>query len=38
MKGFINIIDRDLRDLSVEDLMSLERDTIHGLSVKVDGK
>lgn len=38
MKGFININDRDLRDLSVEDLMSLERDTIHGLSLKMDGK
>ena len=36
MKGFINIIDRDLRNLSVENLMSLERDTIHGLSVKVN--
>lgn len=38
MKGFINIIDRDLRDFSMEDLMSLERDTIHGLSIKMDGK
>lgn len=38
MKGFINIIDRDLRYLPVEDIVSLERDTIHGLSIKVDGK
>ena len=38
MKGFINIIDRDLRYLPVEDIVSLERDTIHGLSIKMDGK
>lgn len=36
MKGYINIIDRDLRYLPVEDIVSLERDTIRGLSVKVD--
>lgn len=38
MKGFINIIDRDLRYLPIEDIVSLDRDTIHGLSIKMDGK
>lgn len=38
MKGFINIIDRDLRYLPVEDIVSLDRDTIHGLSVKVNNE
>lgn len=38
MKGYISIIDRDLRHLPLEDVVSLNRDTIHGLSVKMDNK
>ena len=38
MKGYITILDRDLRYLPLEDIVSLNRDTIHGLSVKVDEK
>lgn len=38
MIGYIRIIDRDLRYLPLEDIMSLDRNTIHGLSVKMDGE
>ena len=38
MKGYINIIDRDLRYLPVEDIISLDRDTVRGLSVKMNGE
>ena len=38
MIGFINIIDRDLKGLPVEDLMSFEKNTIHGLSILMNGK
>lgn len=38
MKGFINILDRDLKHLSSEDISSLDRNTIHGLSILMDGK
>ena len=36
MKGYINIINRELQGLTIEDLIALERDTRVGLSVKHD--
>lgn len=38
MKGYIRIIDRDLRHLPLEDVLSLNRDTVRGLSILMDGK
>ena len=38
MKGYIRIIDRDLRGLPLEDLLYLNRDTVRGLSILMDGK
>ena len=38
MKGYINIIDRDLRYLPLEDVLSFNRDTVRGLSILMDGK
>lgn len=38
MKGYIRIIDRDLRHLPLEDVLSLNRDTVCGLSILMDGK
>ena len=38
MKGYIRIIDRDLRHLPLEDVLSFNRDTVRGLSILMDGK
>lgn len=38
MKGYINITNRELKDLPIEELISLERDTRSGLSVKYESK
>lgn len=38
MKGYINVTDRDLRYIPIEELISLERDTRSGLAVKYEDK
>lgn len=38
MKGYINVIDRDLRYIPTEELVTLERDTRSGLSVKYNNQ
>lgn len=38
MKGYINITNRELRDIPIEELISLERDTRSGLSVKYNNQ
>lgn len=38
MKGYINIINRDLKYLPTEDIISFDRNTINSLSMLVNGK
>ena len=38
MKGYINITNRELQGLTIEELIALERDTVNGLSVTYNNK
>lgn len=38
MKGYINITNRELQGLTIEELIALERDAVNGLSVTYNNK